>query len=189
MTLTPQTARMLNAIGLLGISAILVAAFVDQFVNFDLPCPLCLLQRVGLVAVGFGLCLNVLIGPRPRHYAMMLIGAAFGGSVSIRQILLHIVPGTGHYGDAFLGLHFYTWAGLAFFMIILGTAVMLLSEGQYEPDPTVGQNFGGMRLARIAFALMVLVAAGNAISALIECGPGVCDDPPTDYKLLEKTTN
>lgn len=189
MTLTPQTARMLNAIGLLGISAILVAAFVDQFVNFDLPCPLCLLQRVGFVAVGFGLGLNVLIGPRPRHYAMMLIAAVFGGSVSIRQILLHIVPGTGHYGDAFLGLHFYTWAGVAFFLIIFGTAVMLLFEGQYERDPTAGENFGRMRLARIAFALMVLMAAGNAISALLECGPGICDDPPTDYKLLEEIAN
>ena len=123
MTLTSQTVRMLNAVGLLAISAIVVAAFVDQFVTFDLPCPLCLLQRVGLAAVGFGLGLNVLIGPRPRNYAMMLIGAVFGGSVSIRQILLHIVPGTGHYGNAFLGLHFYTWAGLAVFLIMFGTVV------------------------------------------------------------------
>lgn len=183
--MTPQLARGLNAIGLLVVSGILIAAFADQFANFDLPCPLCLLQRVALVAVGFGLCLNVLRGPRPHHYGLMILAAVLGGSVSIRQILLHIVPGTGSYGDAFLGLHFYTWAGLAFFCIVLGSAVMLLFEDQYQtsPDP---ERFGGQTLARIAFYVMVALAAGNAVSALLECGPGICDDPPTDYRLIEE---
>jgi len=188
MTMTRELSRMLNAIGLLVICAILLAAFVDQFVNFDLPCPLCLLQRVGLVAVGFGLCLNVLRGPRPHHYGIMILSAVFGGSVSIRQILLHIVPGTGSYGDAFLGLHFYTWAGLAFFLIILGSSLMLLFESQFEreADVVASEPFGGNLLARAAFGIMVVLAAGNAISAFLECGPGICDDPPTDYKLIKE---
>jgi disulfide bond formation protein DsbB len=184
--MSPQLSRTLNALGLLAICGVLIAAFVDQFANFDLPCPLCLLQRVGLVAVGFGLCLNVLRGPRPHHYGMMILAAVFGGSVSIRQILLHIVPGTGSYGDAFLGLHFYTWAGIVFFCIILGSAIMLLFDGQYaaSDEGSASQPFGGQALPRIAFGLMVVLAAGNAVSALLECGPGICDDPPTDYKLI-----
>jgi hypothetical protein len=140
------------------------------------------------VAVGFGLCLNVLRGPRPHHYGMMIVAAVLGGSVSMRQILLHIVPGTGSYGDAFLGLHFYTWAGLAFFCIILGSGIMLLFDGQYarQDDPAEAVPFGAMFLPRAAFFFMVLLAGGNAVSALLECGPGICVDPPTDYKLIEE---
>jgi disulfide bond formation protein DsbB len=188
MMMTPSRSRTLNALGLLVICGILLAAFIDQWVNFDLPCPLCLLQRVGLVAVGFGLCLNVLHGPRPHHYGMMIVAAVLGVSVSIRQILLHIVPGTGSYGDAFLGLHFYTWAGLAFFCIILGSGIMLLFDGQYarDDDAALAVPFGGALLPRAAFFLMVALAGGNAVSALLECGPGICDDPPTNYKLLEE---
>jgi hypothetical protein len=76
--------------------------------------------------VGYGLALNLVYGAKPHHYGIMLLAASFGASVSIRQIMLHIVPGTGHYGSAVLGLHYYTWAGIAFFMVILGTSVMLL---------------------------------------------------------------
>ena len=105
MTLTLETSRRLNALGMLAVCFVLFAAFIYQFLLYELPCPLCLLQRVGFVAVGFGLGLNLLYGPRPRNYAFVLIAAIFGGSVSIRQILLHIVPGTGHYGSPVLGLH------------------------------------------------------------------------------------
>ena len=146
--MTPSLARNLNAVGSLVVCGILIAAFVDEFVNRDLPCPLCLLQRVGLVAVGFGLCLNVLWGPRPHHYGLMIVAAVFGGSVSIRQILLHIVPGTGHYGGVFLGLNFYTWAGLAFFLIVLGSGLMLLFDGQYDVEPGTMPRFGGSVPAR-----------------------------------------
>lgn len=186
--MSPELSRTLNTLALLVVSAILLAAFVDQLLNFDLPCPLCLLQRVGLVAVGFGLCLNVLRGPRPHQYGIMIVAAVFGGSVSVRQILLHIVPGTGSYGDAFLGMHFYTWAGLAFFFILLGSGIMLLFERQYvtREVAATAEHFGGRALPRIAFFVMLALAAGNGVSALLECGPGICDDPPTDYKLIEE---
>ena len=187
MLLAPETSRNLNALGLLAICLVLAMTFYDQLAHSDLPCPLCLLQRLGFVAVGFGLCLNVIHGPRPRHYALMLIAALFGISVSGRQILLHIVPGTGSYGEPFLGLHFYTWAFVCFFLVLLGTAIMLLSEGQYRTEGRVPPaRFGGRLLPKAAFALMVLLAAANAISALLECGPGVCDDDPATYKLLEE---
>jgi disulfide bond formation protein DsbB len=188
MTLTAETSRTLNAIGMLAICLVLILALFYQLVLYELPCPLCLLQRVGFVAVGFGLGLNLLYGAQPRNYALMLLAAAFGVSVSIRQILLHIVPGTGHYGSPVLGLHFYTWAGIAFFLIILGTSILLLSEGQYkaaEPEETE-PRFGGNVLAKSAFLLMLALAVINAISTLLECGPGICADPPTSYDLIDK---
>jgi len=183
--MTPDLSRTLNAIGTLAVSLVLVLAYVYQLALYELPCPLCLLQRVGFVAVGVGLGLNLLYGPRPQHYAMMLIAALYGGSVSVRQILLHIVPGTGHYGSPVLGLHYYTWAAICFFLILLGTAIMLMFDRQYVDDRRAPPRFGGNRLAKVAFFVMLGLAVLNAGSTLLECGPGVCADPPTDYKLID----
>ncbi|MCY6380442.1 disulfide bond formation protein B [Hoeflea prorocentri] len=187
MIVAPHPSRTLNAIGLLVICGVLIAAYVFQFTLDELPCPLCLLQRVGLVMVGFGLCLNLVYGAKPHHYGIMLIGGLYGLSVSVRQILLHIVPGTGAYGSPVLGLHYYTWAGICFFLVLVGTAIMLLFEGQYKSlvDEPGHEKFGGHRLAKFAFFLMLALTAGNAVSTLLECGPTVCADPPTQYKLIE----
>ncbi len=186
--MSPEFARNMNALGALAVCLVLVLAFYFQLVLYELPCPLCLLQRVGFVAVGFGLGLNLLWGTRARNYGIVLVAAIFGISVSIRQILLHIVPGTGHYGSPVLGLHFYTWAGIAFGLVILGTAIMLVFEKQYDlaSDVRATERFGGSQLAKAVFFLILLLAALNVGSALLECGPGICDDPPTDYKLLDE---
>lgn len=186
----PHPSRTLNAIGTLVICGVLIAAYVFQFTLDELPCPLCLLQRVGLAAVGFGLCLNLIYGAKPHHYGIMLIGAVYGASVSARQILLHIVPGTGTYGSPVFGFHYYTWAGICFILIIAGTAVMLLFEGQYKTlvEQPSHQKFGGSKLAKFAFFLMLFLVGANAVTTLIECGPTICADPPTDYKLIDDLT-
>lgn len=183
--MTPELSRTLNALGMLAVSLVLLLAYVYQLTLDELPCPLCLLQRVGFVAVGVGLGLNLLYGARPQHYAIMLLAALFGGSVAVRQILLHIVPGTGHYGSPVLGLHYYTWAAICFFLILLGTAFMLLFDRQYDTD-NQQPRFGGSVLAKSAFFVMLGLAALNAISTLLECGPGICADPPTSYKLIDE---
>ena len=123
---------LLNALGLLAVSATLLFAFADQLIYRDLPCPLCILQRAGMVAAGFGLALNLRFGVRPSHYGVMILGALVGGAVSVRQILLHIVPGSGAYGNPFLGLHFYTWAFIVSTLIVIGGAVMLLFDRQFR---------------------------------------------------------
>jgi disulfide bond formation protein DsbB len=182
--MTPSFARTLNSLGLLAISAVLMTAFADQILYSDLPCPLCLLQRVGFVLVGFGLSLNVIYGPRPQHYAIMIISAIYGGAVALRQLALHIVPGSGSYGDPILGMHYYTWSAIVFFAIILGTSIMLLFDDQYATGPTANQKFGGQKLAKVSFFLIVFLTAANALSTFLECGPGVCADDPSSYRLL-----
>ena len=37
--MTPSIARTLNAVGLLAVSVVLIAAFLDQFLLGELPCP------------------------------------------------------------------------------------------------------------------------------------------------------
>ena len=73
--------RLLNALGLIAVGAVLVIAFVDQLWFHDLPCPLCILQRAAFIAAGFGLALNLMFGPRPSHYGVMILGASLGAAM------------------------------------------------------------------------------------------------------------
>lgn len=178
--------RLLNGLGLLAVAAVLIAAFVDQVAFGDLPCPLCILQRAGFLGVAAGLALNVRFGPRPSHYAMMVLSSIAGGAVSMRQTLLHIVPGEGAYGDAFLGLHFYAWALILFIVCITGTGVLMLFDRQFDAarQGTVRAGLGGT----LAIVLVALLALGNGLSTVLECGGGLCPGNPTGYQLIQDGT-
>ena len=80
--------RVLNGLALLGVTGILGMAFAWQLIYDELPCPLCLLQRVAFILAGVGFLLNMRVGPSPMHYGMS-IAASLGGMVaSGRQVLL-----------------------------------------------------------------------------------------------------
>jgi disulfide bond formation protein DsbB len=180
-----EVSRLLNVLGLIAVDTVLVLAFVDQLWFRDLPCPLCILQRAGFVAAGFGLVLNVLFGPRPSHYGVVILGACLGAAMSMRQILLHIVPGTGEYGNAIFGLHLYSWAFIVFALMIAGSAVLLLNDRQFgRPEPW-SQRLSVLPLT--ALALFAVVVVGNILSTLLLCGMGFCPDNPTEYLLFNGT--
>jgi disulfide bond formation protein DsbB len=181
MGMTSAVALCLNSFGLLAVSAVLLFAFADQLIYGDLPCPLCILQRAGLIAAGFGLALNLRFGLRASHYAVVILGAVIAAAVAVRQILLHIVPGTGAYGNPFLGLHFYTWAFIVSALIVIGSAAMLLFDRQFGDGPH-SERLTGLTL--VSFSLFALLTFGNAVSTLLECGSGLCPDNPTSYLLL-----
>lgn len=169
--------RLLNALGLIAVDTVLLLAFADQLWNGDLPCPLCILQRAAFVAAGFGPALNLIFGPRPSHYAVVILAAAAGAAIAIRQIPLHVVPGTGSFGDESLYL-----GVLIFGLMIVGSAVLLLNDRQFgrpEPwSPRVGL------LPLTALVLFAVVAVGNIASTLLICGLGLCPDNPTHYLLF-----
>jgi len=177
-----EVSRLLNALGLLAVDAVLLLSFVDQLWFHDLPCPLCILQRAGFVAAGFGLALNLIFGPRPSHYGVLILGAAAGGAVAMRQVLLHIVPGSGAYGNPFLGLHLYTWAFILFATMIVGSAILLFADRQFGRAEPWAQRLSPLPL--IAFAIFAVVVAGNFVSTLLLCGLGFCPDNPTHYLLF-----
>lgn len=181
--MTPALSRTLNALGLLGICAVLMVAFVDQLAFGELPCPLCLLQRAGFVGVAAALALNVRFGPRPSHYGLMILAAAVGFTVAVRQMLLHIAPGDPGFGAPFLGLHFYTWAAIVFAVVIVGAAAMLLFNRQFSFDPGL-PTWSGLALA--ALGLGLIMALGNGVSTVLECAGGLCPDNPTSYLLLQE---
>jgi disulfide bond formation protein DsbB len=181
---TADLSRLLNALGLVVVDTILVLAFVDQLWFRDLPCPICILQRAGFIAAGFGIALNLIFGPRPSHYGLAILGAMVGGIMSADQVLHYIVPGTGSYGNAILGLHLYTWALIGFVLIVVGSAVMLLFDRQYEPAGPLPLR--EVTLPLLAVALLALLAVANIISTLAICGVGLCPETPGGYLIFNE---
>jgi disulfide bond formation protein DsbB len=178
--MTPATAVKLNALALYAIAAVLLAAFYFQFVLAELPCPLCLLQRVAFTALAVGPVLTLRYGPRPPHYGLIILAALLGAAIASRQVLLHIMPGDAGYGSALLGYHFYTWAFICFVAAIAASAAMLLFPDQFaEGAPPLG-------LFEVAAVwLMLIVTLANGASALLECGFTWCPDTPVHYELLQ----
>lgn len=179
--LSPRQAVTLNAIGLYAIAALLIAAFAAQFLLHELPCPLCLLQRVAFAALAIGPILNIRFGPRPSHYAVSLIAAIAGAGIAMRQILLHIMPGDPGYGSAILGYHYYTWAFLGFVAAIVLITLVMLFDRQFDTND--GPGFPPA-FARLAVWLVILVTLANIANVFLECGWNVCPDNPTQYLML-----
>lgn len=166
----------LNLIGLLGVTTLLIIAFYEQFFHAQLPCPLCLLQRAAFTGVGIGFILNLCIAFRPAHYALIILASINGLIVAVRQILLHISPNDPGYGLPLLGMHLYTWSALIFLMILAYTALALLAD----------KGFHKLKLNKISQAIIVLffiVIAVDCVSSFLECGVTGCPDNPIHYKF------
>ena len=177
-----------NALGALGLALILLAGFGFQFGLNELPCPLCLLQRVAFVLCGFGFLLNLRYGSQPFHYGLILLSALYGLAASGRQVLLHIVPGSGGYGSPIFGLHFYTWAFLLFLAVILGAAFLLVLSGggriEHDRFESRAARFGAF--SKFAAYMLIFATLANAVGTFVECGPIECPDNPTSYWLLQR---
>lgn len=169
-----------STLELFGIFLTLFLAFFFQIILRELPCPLCLLQRVGFFAIAFGFLMNLRFGLRPSHYSMVLIGALFTSFVALRQIALHIVPGSGFYGSVFLGLHLYTWSFIISMIIVVVTALMLGIDRQYQQP--LSTNIYFRWLTHFLFAVMAVLIVINIVSVLLECGIAQCPDNPIHYK-------
>ncbi|EJF79978.1 disulfide bond formation protein B [Bartonella doshiae] len=171
----------MNNLGLIGLSVVLLVAFYYQLVKFELPCPLCLLQRVGLMLAGCGFLLNVHHKIKSTHYGMVILGCVVTSVVAARQVFLHITPDDLGYGSTFLGLHFYTWAFIISVLCILAvTFVMILGDVSHkfkEFSPLPG-------LSKVASFLFIFLIAANLVSTILECGGGQCADDPVRYELL-----
>jgi len=181
--MTRALAMTLNVLGLYAVAAVLAGAFAAQLLLGELPCPLCLLQRIQFAMLAVGPILNVRYGPRPSHYALSLLAAAAGAAFATRQILLHILPGDPGYGTALLGYHYYTWALIAFAVAILLISAMLLFDRQFAPG-NPPQHDGGF--ASFAVWLVIALVALNVVSTLLQCGFGACADDPVVYEMLKR---
>ena len=170
----PSLAALCNQLALLAVVGILSYAFFDQLYFGELPCPLCLMQRIGFVIIGFALVMNIRCGAHSAHYGWGIIGGLVGMTVSLRQVFLHILPGNKGFGKTFLELHFYTWAFVGYLGLLAGFAILLML-----PNRDVRSRSWFANALIIAFILLVF---GNLISTLLECDIGACADDPSKYE-------
>jgi disulfide bond formation protein DsbB len=162
-----------NQLALAAIVGMLSYAFIDQLVFGELPCPLCIMQRIAFVIIGFALVLNIRCGAHSAHYGWGILAALVGMTVSLRQVLLHVAPGDAGYGSTFLELHFYTWAFIAFVGLIAGQAILLMLPNREVRS----RSF----IASALIVLFMILVFANLVSTLLECGIGACADDPVQY--------
>jgi disulfide bond formation protein DsbB len=177
----PFLAHLSNYLEILGVVILLFMALYFQFVLHELPCPLCLLQRVGFLGIAIALLLNFRFGQRPSHYALALLFSLFVAFVALRQIVLHIVPGSGSYGSAIFGLHMYTWSFIIAMLIAIGATVTLGLDKQYYRQNILHP---ALRPAvHLLFAVTLIVTVIMLVSVFAECGLAQCPDNPVHYLL------
>ena len=169
----PSLASLGNQLALLAVVGVLSYGFVDQLYFGELPCPLCLMQRVGYVIIGFALVLNIRCGAHSAHYGWGIMGGLVGMMVSLRQVLLHILPGDKGFGATFLELHFYTWAFVGYLGLLAGQAILLMLPNREVRSRSV--------FANTLVILFILLVFANLLSTLLECGIGQCADDPIQY--------
>lgn len=168
---------------LAGLAGILTMAMVLQYTAAEIPCPLCLLQRVAMFGICFGIIHHVRHGYDGRNIGVSLVWALFLLIVSVRQVLLNIVarPGHAYPGSAVFGLHMPVWSVLIAVAVLTAFAVVLaVSDGKQlsaTPAPPVLKQIGD--LAAVYVITLCLI---NFVSAILQCGLGACHT--TGYALL-----
>jgi disulfide bond formation protein DsbB len=171
------------------LALILAGGFAVQLLTGELPCPLCVMQRIALMLCALG-PLHILISARDGALAgraaavgngMAIIAALLGAVASGRQVFLHIVPGDPGFGAPVLGLHLYTWGLIAFACQIAASGVMLIATAWLEEEPAL---WGGLaRWTAIALAAIVIA---NLLSVIAEAGlHWGLPESPDDYLMFK----
>lgn len=170
---------------LIGFLCILVAALCLQILHHELPCPLCLIQRLGILGICFSIVLDLRYGLRIRNDAIGNLFAYFTAIVAMRQILLHICPNTGSYGTPILGLHLYTWSFIVVMLYLFTSLLFSLDSRQYgyktQMITEIRKNKISGFLVPLVCSVVIIVALINAVSVFFECGLVQCPDNPVHY--------
>jgi disulfide bond formation protein DsbB len=168
------------------IAGILTAAMTMQYAYGELPCPLCLLQRVAMFGVCFGTILSFRFGYSERFAGISLLFSLFLLIVSVRQTLLDIYPRPGHeyIGSAVLGLHMPVWSIIIAVMILGAYAVKLvvLDGGEELRDVHIDSYPALSKIATAASLYVILLGLINFGSVVLQCGIGECHT--FNYQLL-----
>ena len=194
MAASAQTQRLLARLNYLFlvammavIAGILTAAMTLQYANGELPCPLCLLQRVALFGVCFGIMQNFRSGFSYQNTGFSLLFAILLLIVSVRQSLLDIYPRPGHeyIGSAIFGIHMPVWSIIIALCILIAYAAKLavLGGDEHLRDNHVSRFPLLHRAANIISLYVIALCAINLVSAVLQCGLGQCHT--FGYQLLK----
>src|SRR6202162_3257290 len=111
--LTVMVDRVILWLMLLVLAGVLTAAMAIQFVDRDIPCPLCLLERVAMFGCCFGLIHQLRSRDSQRGAGIGLVFSVLLLVISARQTLLDLFPRPGHayVRGCVFGGHLPVWAG------------------------------------------------------------------------------
>jgi disulfide bond formation protein DsbB len=171
--------KSINVFEIIGLWLLMMLALLIQFYLGELPCPLCLLQRFGFMGMMVALCLNLHFGYKASHVSMSLLFAVFTAFVALRQIALHVIPGTESYGSAVYGLHLYTWSFIISMTFVIFNSFVLSLEIPTEKRVIIDKT--SKTIQTISFLLVGIVIVINIVSVFLECGFSQCPDNPTTY--------
>ncbi|WP_125982633.1 disulfide bond formation protein B [Loigolactobacillus iwatensis] len=179
------------AIGFVGAYIlVLLGSMSAQFINHDLPCPLCVLQRESMIMTAVGpayiitasLKHELTIEKFARGYGMALVFAVFGMVAAARQTLLHIGPHDPGYGPGFLGVHFYTWSLLTFIVVVVFCGFNLIFAKQLAPGKNLILPIFGNIIVKVMFVLVVVMF----IAMIFQEGFNfLLPDDPVKYQLFD----
>jgi len=169
------------------IAGILTAAMTLQYVNGELPCPLCLLERVAMLGVCFGIMLNFRRGFSYQNTGFSLLFAIVLLVISVRQSLLDIYPRPGHeyIGSAIFGIHMPVWSIIIALALLTAYAIKLaiLGDDEYLREADVSEFPAIRRIADILSVYVIAICLINLVSVVLQCGFGECHT--FGYKLLQ----
>lgn len=186
-----RTLAFLNYLFLLAamivIAGILTTAMTLQYVWGELPCPLCLLERLALFGVCFGIMQSLRKGFSYQNTGISLLFALLLLVVAARQTLLDIYPRPGHayIGSAVLGLHMPVWSIVIAFAILTAYAFKLAVLGaDHALQEVKASTFPRLSSAAAAVGIFVIaLCLVNFGSVILQCRLGECH---TDaYRLLQ----
>jgi len=187
LRLDPSTVVMLDRLSLLLltviVSAVLTAAMVMQFVFAEIPCPLCLLQRVAMFGCCFGLFHQLRTQESERGTGVALLFALLLLVIAARQTLLDVVPRPGHayIGSAVFGVHMPVWSVAIGVSLLLALALRLALFGAPRIRPQTALP-PLARAARILEVYVVVICAINFAAVVLQCGFDECHT--FGYRLL-----
>ena len=175
--------RLILWLMLLALAGVLTAAMGFQYLDGEIPCPLCLLQRVAMFAICLGLMQQLSGGETQQGAGIAMLSTVLLLVIAVRQTLLDLFPRPGHayVGRAVFGIHMPVWSVLIAVALLLGFAVRLAFLG----GPTAAAPAQGSILRRLSYSLGLYVAilcAINWLSVVVQCGLGECHT--TRYALL-----
>lgn len=149
------------------LAGVLTAALVMEIAYGEKPCPLCLLERIGMFGICVGIVLHLRRGPSVRAIGLGFASALFLLVVSVRQVLLDICPRPGHsyVGSAVLGLHMPVWSVLVAVAVLAGFAGVLVAFGEAvwrpgprHPGPARAAGWAGLYTAALCAINLITVA-------------------------------
>ncbi|MEM7174582.1 MAG: disulfide bond formation protein B [Chlamydiota bacterium] len=161
--------RFFNGLMALVFMGIILAAFYQELAHHELPCPLCYLQRLGMVGVSLGNLMNLRFGVKVHYYAFSLFSILFGGGVALRQISLHVCPDFPTFGYPVFGLSLYTWSFLSFCCALFAVILLLFFH-----TPEVEEERRLNWWEKSAFFVVFIVILANCFAAGQQCKIGLC---------------